>query len=84
MFLLNNFQCILLRLSPFYTAFLHSIKLSGHRIGIKLDKDTLAVEKNNYATKILNVYIDFDLDTQPRNHTKIILTTSDLKITCLV
>ena len=72
------------KFKPFYTAFLYSIKLSGHRIGIKLDKDTLAVEKNNYATKILNVYIDFDLDTQPRNHTKIILTTSDLKITCLV
>ena len=35
------------KLKPLFTAFLQSIKLSGYRIGIKLDKDSLAVEQNN-------------------------------------
>ena len=43
------------KLKPFYTAFLHSIKLSGYRIGIKFDKDPLAVEQNKYLSKNLNV-----------------------------
>ena len=50
-----------------YTAFLHSIKLSGYKIGIKSDKDALAVEQSNYLTKIVNVYIVYDLATRPRN-----------------
>ena len=37
-----------------YTDFLHSAKLSGYRIGIKFDKDFLAVEQNNYLSEILN------------------------------
>ena len=40
-----------------YTAFLDSIKLSGYKVGIEFDKDPLAAEQNNYATKIVNVYI---------------------------
>ena len=55
--------------NPLYTAFLHSIKLSEYRIGVKFDKDPLAVEQNNYLTKILNVYILNDLDAWPRNPT---------------
>ena len=35
------------KLNPLYTAFLHIIKLSGYKMGIKLDKDLLAVEQNN-------------------------------------
>ena len=35
-------------LKPLYTAFLHSIKLSGYKIGIKFDKDPLAVEQNKF------------------------------------
>ena len=31
---------------PFYSAFLHSIKLSEYRIAIKFDKESLAVEQN--------------------------------------
>ena len=42
---------------PLYTAFLHSITLFGYKVGIKFDKDHLAVGKNNYATKIVNAYI---------------------------
>ena len=32
------------KLKPLYTAFLHSPKLSEYKIGIKFDKDPLAVE----------------------------------------
>ena len=38
-------------------------------MGIKFDKDPLAVEQNNYTTKILSVYIIYDLDAWPRNPT---------------
>ena len=42
-------------LKPLYTFFLHSIKLSGHKIGIKFDKDSLVSEQNNYLNKIVNI-----------------------------
>ena len=38
-------------------------------MGVKYDKDPLAVEQNNYASKIVNVYIVHDLDAWPRNPT---------------
>ena len=57
------------KLKSLYTAFLHRVKLSEHRIGIKFDKDPLAVEQNNYLIKIVNVYIAYDLDAWPRNPT---------------
>ena len=38
-------------------------------MGIKLDKDPLAVEQNNYLNKIGNVYIVYDLDALPGNPT---------------
>ena len=44
----------------------NSIKLSEYRIGIKFDKDPFAVEQNNLLTKILNVYIVYDLDAWPK------------------
>ena len=31
-------------------------------MGIKFDKDLLAVEQNNYLYKIVNVYIVYDVD----------------------
>ena len=40
-----------------------AIKLSEYAIDIKLDKDALAIEQNNYFTKIVNVYIVYHLDT---------------------
>ena len=46
---------------------------------MKFDKNPLAVEQNNYLTKILNIYIVYDLDTGPRNPT----TISNLKNACL-
>ena len=56
------------KLKPLYSAFLHSIKLSGYKMGIKFDKDPSAVEQNNYLTKIANVYIVYYLDAWPKNH----------------
>ena len=38
-------------------------------MGIKFDKDPLAVEQNTYITKIGNVYIVYELDARPRNPT---------------
>ena len=54
------------KFKPLYTAFLHDIKLSGYKIGIKIDKNPLAVEQINYLTKIANVYIVYDLTTWPK------------------
>ena len=31
-------------------------------MGIKFDEDPLAVEQNSYVSKIVNVYIGYDLD----------------------
>ena len=45
------------------------MKLSEYTIRIKFDKHLLAVEQNIYLTKILNVYIFYDLDAWPRNPT---------------
>ena len=36
-------------------------------MGIKFDKDPLAVEQNNYLSKIVTVYIVYDLDAWPVN-----------------
>ena len=52
-----------------YTAFLHSTKRSGYTIGKKIDKDPLAAEQNNYLSKIVNVYIVYDLHVWLRNPT---------------
>ena len=51
------------KLKPLYTDFLHSIKLSEYRMGIKFDEHPLAVEKSNYTTEVVNAYIANDLDT---------------------
>ena len=50
-----------------YTTILHSTKRCGYRMVIKLDKDHLAVEQNNHATKIAKAYIIYDLDSWPNN-----------------
>ena len=56
-------------LKPVYTLFLHIIKLSGYKMGIRFDKDHLAAEQNNYLTKTIDVYIVYDLEPWLRNHT---------------
>ena len=57
------------KLRPSYTAFLHSMKLSGYKMVIKTDKFSLAVAQNNYAIKLVNVYVVYDLDAWLRNPT---------------
>ena len=54
-------------LSRQYTHFVHSINYFGCKIGIKFDGDPLVVEQNNYATKIVNAYIVYELDMWPKN-----------------
>ena len=54
------------QLKPLCTAFLHRIKLSGYIMGIKFGEDPLYVEQNNYLTKIVNVYVVYDLDAWPK------------------
>ena len=55
------------KLKRLYTAFLHSIELSGYGMVKNLGKYPLPEEQNKYATKIVNAYIDYDLDGWPRN-----------------
>ena len=53
-------------LKPLYITFLHSIKSSKYRIGIRFDIGRLAVKQNNCLTKILNIYMVYYLDARPR------------------
>ena len=68
------------KLKTLSTAFLHSINLSWYRMGIKFDKDSLAVKQSNYQTKIVNAYTVYDLDACQ----KFLLTISNKKNPCLV
>ena len=43
------------KLKSLYSALLHSITNFGYRMPTTFDKDTLAVEQNNYLRKIVNV-----------------------------
>ena len=58
------------KLKPLSTAFLHDIKLSGHRIWAKFGKNPVALDQNNCLTKILSVNSVCDLDVSPRDLTK--------------
>ena len=49
---LDTLQLKIDKCTELCTSFWHSI--SGYKVGIKFDKDYLAVEKNNYATKTIN------------------------------
>ena len=50
------------KLKPLYIAFLYSIELSEYKMGINLIKLFLPVEQNDYLTKIVDIYIVYDLD----------------------
>ena len=45
---------------------MHSIKISGYRIGTQFDNSVLAVKQNKYVTRIVNAYIVYNLDTWPK------------------
>ena len=51
------------KLKPLYAAFLHNIKVYRNKMGIK----PLAVDQNNYTTKMVNAYFVYDLDNWPDN-----------------
>ena len=42
-----------------YTTFLYSIKISEYKIRINSDKNPLAVERNNYLSKIVNEFKNY-------------------------
>ena len=48
-------------------AFLPNVKYFRNMIGIQFNNTPLVIEKNNYATKIVNVYIIYDLDNWLKN-----------------
>ena len=54
-----------------FTVFFNSIKISKYKISTKFDKVPLAVEQNDYLTKIVNVYIVYDLNSWSKNPTNI-------------
>ena len=43
------------------------LKLDDCIMKTKFNKDSLVVEQNNYATKIVNIYIAYDLDDWTNN-----------------
>ena len=69
----NEREYTILNVSDFIL--LYSINPFGYRMGIKLDKDPLAVLQNNYASKFVNVYIVYDLDACA----KVLLRNSAIK-----
>ena len=49
-------------MTPSQGAFLPNIKHFRHQIGIQFNSTPLFVGQNNYATKLENAYIIYDLD----------------------
>ena len=77
MLLVGNERVYTSKHKPLCTCFLHTIKPSGHRIRERFDKEALAVEQNNFVTRITNAYIVYDLE-------EFLLTTLNYKIPCLM
>ena len=64
-------------------AFLLNVKYFGNRIKIQFNNTPLVIEQNNYASKIVNVYIAYDLDNCQKKsvskfYTKKLVVCSDL------
>ena len=57
------------KLKLLYNTFLRRRTFSEYIIGIKFDKDPLAIEQNSYFNKIVNVFFVYDLDAWSRNTT---------------
>ena len=55
------------KLIALHGAFLPNVKYFRNKIGIQFNSTLLVIEQNNYATKIANVYIVYDLDNWPKN-----------------
>ena len=47
MFLTENQEVFTPKLKPLYTGFLHSIRFTGYKLGIIVDKDPLVIYQND-------------------------------------
>ena len=65
---------------PLHGAFMCNIKQFGYEIGLQFNDAPLVIDQNSFTTRILNAYILYDLEKQP----KITLKNFTLKIACLV
>ena len=54
------------KLVALHGAFLSNIKYFGKKIGMQFNNTPLVEEQNNYASKIVNISIVYDLDTWPK------------------
>ena len=50
------------KILPLHDTFLPNIKYFGLKTGIQFNTTTLVLEQNNYTTKIVNLYIVYDVD----------------------
>ena len=49
------------------SGFLPNIKYFNKEIGMQFNNTSLVIEQNNYTSKIINVFIVYDLDNCPNN-----------------
>ena len=55
------------KLIALHGAFLPYVRYFGNKIGIQFNNTLLVREQNNYTSRIVNVYIVYDLDNWPKN-----------------
>ena len=55
------------KLRALHSVFLPNVKYFANKIGIQFNNTLLVLEQINYITKIVNVYIIYDLDNWPKN-----------------
>ena len=55
------------KLKALHGAFLPNVKYFGNKIGIQFNNTLLIIEQNNYVTRIVNIYIVYDLENWPKN-----------------
>ena len=57
--------------------FLTSVNNFWNKIGIQFHNTPLVIEQNNYASRIVDVHIVYDLDNWPKFYTKKLFVWSD-------
>ena len=66
------------KLIPIKNDYLPNIKYIGEKRALQLNYTSLAVEQNNYTTKIVNVCVVYDLDNWPKKSPKKVYTKNCL------
>ena len=51
------------KLLPLRGAFIPNVKRFDYNIGMQFDNTPVAIDENNYTTKIVNAYIVYDLNS---------------------